>query len=121
MGWTKPTRGWMKVNCDGAFNKNENVEKENFAGIRFVIRNEECQVIVGLNKMMYVNSSLEAETIGLKEGMILAKLWCFNKIVLETGFEILYKEITGKRRKWGLKRISLCKRYTREKFKICRT
>ena len=29
-GQTKPTSGWVKINCDGAFNKNEKCEKGKF-------------------------------------------------------------------------------------------
>ena len=78
----------MKVNCDGAFNKNGN-KKEKCAGIRIVFRNEEGQVITESSKRISVNTCLETEVGALIVAMVLAVKCGFKKIILETDSEIM--------------------------------
>ena len=57
----------MKVNCDRAFTKNGNKEKEKCVGNRIVIRNEEGLVIAGTSRRINVKSCLETEAGALRE------------------------------------------------------
>ena len=63
--WKRPREGWMKVNCDGAFDNGKEGKRKN-AGIGAVIRAENGKVVTGIAKKVKVNSCIEAEVAALK-------------------------------------------------------
>ena len=66
-----------------------------------VIRNENGEMVIGIAKKVLVGSSIKAEAVALREGVWLVAEKKMQKIILETDSEMLFKEITG-RRKWGV-------------------
>ena len=90
--WKRPREGWLKVNCDGAFDNGNEVRGKD-AGIGVVIRDENGRVVTGVAKKVIVNSSIEAEAAALGEGVMLAESMGILKAVFETDSEILYREL----------------------------
>ena len=96
--WKRPAEGWVKINCDGAFKIKQGSVTENEVGIGVVIRNKNREMVAGITKKVLIGSSIEAEAVALREGVWLAAERKMDRIMLETDSEILYKEITGRRK-----------------------
>ena len=89
IGWTKATAGWVKLNYNGVLPKKDKEEIGSISSIGVLIRDEARKVIAGVDKRIYVKTSLEAEAA-------LAISRDIRKIVLETDSEIIYRAIIGK-------------------------
>ena len=89
--WTKPNPRWVMVNCDEAFKSNKNRKNDESTGIGIIIRNEEGLVIAWASKRVNVKPCLEAEAEAIREGVVIVERCGFQKILLETDSEIMYK------------------------------
>ena len=93
----------MKVNCDGAFSTNEEGNKRKEVGIGVVVRDGSGRVVTGVARKMRLKSCLEAEAAALREGVFLAESMGIQKRMLETNFEIMFRELEKGKEKWNWK------------------
>ena len=91
--WEKPEKGWMKINCDGAYKAKGNEDRGNNAGIGVVIRDETRRMCSGVAKKVRVKSNLEAKVAAVREGIVFAEALSIPKIIMETDIENLCKAI----------------------------
>ncbi|XVF81085.1 hypothetical protein PTKIN_Ptkin15bG0128100 [Pterospermum kingtungense] len=98
----KLDEGWVKINCDGAFDNNvcgdfgvaENGVTR--AGIGVLGRDDLRCVVAGKTCQVRVNSILEAEAIAVKEGVLLTIEKDYRQIILESDSIAMVKALTGK-------------------------
>ena len=85
------------MNCDGAFKESKARDKEENAGIGVIKRNDEGKVIAGMRKRILVKTGEKAEVEAIREGIKLAKRRGYERVIVETDSEIVYREIKGGR------------------------
>ena len=76
--WCKLTIGWLKVNCDGAWDR-----KTKRAGSGVIVRNTEGKVVDGRGKRRMADSVLMAEFFSLRDGIKLVVERKWQKVLLE--------------------------------------
>ena len=69
----------MKVNCDGAFNVNEEENKRNEARIGVVVRDGNGRKVTRVARKMRLRSCLKAEAAALREGFSWLNQWEFRR------------------------------------------
>ncbi|OMP12130.1 reverse transcriptase [Corchorus capsularis] len=79
MNWEPPEDGWLKMNCDGAYN-DSSIE----SGIGVIIRDKDASIVTGLNKTVKACSCQMAEGLAMREGLKLARRRRIPKIIVET-------------------------------------
>lgn len=79
ISWTKPCRGWYKLNIDGAYNKEKGIE-----GIGGVIRNEKGDWLIGFASKISVKNPVQAELMALYEGLCIANNRKLYPLEIET-------------------------------------
>ncbi|KAF8695375.1 hypothetical protein HU200_037607 [Digitaria exilis] len=78
--WCKPNVGYLKINCDAAFN-----EAKRNGGWGYVIRDEEGDVVsAGRGRLNHVLDSFQAEVIACLQGVQAATELGIGKAVVET-------------------------------------
>ena len=91
--WKAPEEGWMKINCDKGFKKENGI-----VGIGVVVRNDSGSLVDGVYGMVKVESALIAEALAVREGTKMAIIKGYQKVELEMCSLIIYNEITKERR-----------------------
>ena len=76
--WCKPSMGWLKVNCDGAWDR-----KTKRARSGVIVRNTEGKVVDGRGKRRMADSVLIAEFFSLRDGIKLVVERKWQKVLLE--------------------------------------
>ena len=70
MRWSVPSKGWIKINVDGAFKKNGD------ASLGVVIRDDAGKVLLSAWRVVDNTSNAEeVEILACKEGLALAVEW----------------------------------------------
>ena len=82
--WKRSEDGWVKVNCDGAFDSLTKID-----GTRVIAENNDSVMMNGINKKKMVVSAFMAEALVLKMEVIwlLRKNW--HKVILEINLKEL--------------------------------
>ncbi|XVF61447.1 hypothetical protein PTKIN_Ptkin08bG0130300 [Pterospermum kingtungense] len=80
--WTAPKAHWVKINCDAAF-KDEGLQADN-VGIRMIIKDDSGKFLAEFVDSYVASSSIVAEAMAVKEGILLAKEMGYQNIILET-------------------------------------
>ncbi|OMO50989.1 reverse transcriptase [Corchorus capsularis] len=94
--------GWLKLNCDGAFDK-----ASNEAGIGVIIRDDNGRVVQGCNKTIKAKSATCAEALAVYEGLKLARNIGAQRLIVETDCQLVYQNaISIRDRCWEIEPIS---------------
>ncbi|KAL6179148.1 hypothetical protein ACLB2K_050664 [Fragaria x ananassa] len=88
--WIPPPTAYIKLNCDGAWDK-----LTNLMGIGVVARDSEGRLIAGSSKSGLAASALEAEAMAASSAMELAKKFRFQSVIFELDSQNLVDAING--------------------------
>ncbi|OMO55679.1 reverse transcriptase [Corchorus capsularis] len=101
--WLRPPEGWLKINSDGSF-----CTKTNLAGIGFVVRNHDGQVLQATGKMCSATTALITEALALREAVgYIVRTGC-HKAYFEVDSAELHRNIIEKdavKLDWRIKHI----------------
>ncbi|XWS63309.1 hypothetical protein CRYUN_Cryun06bG0084300 [Craigia yunnanensis] len=89
VGWK--SGGWLKINCDGAFDQNSMV-----AGLGVVVRNGDGMLVEGRNRSSLAMNALQIEAMAVKEGVKLAIEKKFQKVEMEMDSREIHLVLTKK-------------------------
>ena len=91
--WDAPEDGWLKINCDGAFDQNSMV-----AGLGVDVRNSDGMLVEGRNRSSPAMNDLQVEAMVVKEGVKLAIEKKYQKVVMEMDSREIQLVVTKKKK-----------------------
>ena len=92
MRWSAPTKGWIKINVDGAFKKNGD------ACLGVVIRDDAGKVLLSAWRVVAnASNAEEVEIMACKEGFALAVEWTPYQATLESDCSSVIKYLSDSR------------------------
>jgi ribonuclease HI len=87
-----PSPGWVKLNCDGSYKK-----EDGSAGAGMILRDDVGKVIFSsCRQLIRCGDPLEAETKACEEGLCLALQWSNCPVSLELDCSVLVEAIKGR-------------------------